>query len=161
VFSLRPLSPPLAVLWGALVVGVLDALDAIVVFGLHSGTTPGRIFRGIAGGLIGPRAAAAGGTGTALLGVLLHFTVACGIVTACVLVSGVIPVLARRPWLFGPVFGVAAYCGMTFVVVPLSAIGGGLRMPATFGLVNGLIIHATGVGIPAALAAHRAFAAPR
>ena len=41
-----------AILWGTLAVGTLDALDAIVFFGLR-GVTPLRIFQSIASGLLG------------------------------------------------------------------------------------------------------------
>ena len=61
------------------------------------------------------------------------------------------PVLARRPFVFGPLFGVAAYLTMTFVIVPLSALS--LSIPKPAPLVNGLLIHIFGIGIPAALAA--------
>jgi hypothetical protein len=40
------LTIPRAIAGGTLAVGVLDALDAIVVFGLHSGTTLLRIVQG-------------------------------------------------------------------------------------------------------------------
>jgi hypothetical protein len=48
---------------------------------------------------------------------------------------------------------------MNLVVVPLSRIGGSFGPPLPV-LVNGLLIHIVGVGLPAALAA-RAAAAPR
>ena len=40
------------VLYGTIVVGTLDAIDAIVVFGLR-GSTPIRVFQGIASGWLG------------------------------------------------------------------------------------------------------------
>jgi hypothetical protein len=149
----RAFSVGRAILIGTLLVGSLDALDAIVVFGLRSGATPTRIFQGIAAGLLGP-AARQGGTPTALLGVVLHFTVAFGIVTTYVLCSRMVPALNRRPWLVGPLFGTAAYFVMNLVVIPLSAIGGPVRFTA-FGLTNGLLIHMLGIGLPAALVAAR------
>lgn len=142
-----------AIVAGTLAVGTLDALDAIVVFGLRSGATPARIFRGIAGGVLGS-AAGSGGTPAALLGVLLHYAVACGIVTTYVMVSRAWPALARRPWVFGPLFGIAAYFVMNLVVIPLSAIGAVPRF-TLFGTTNGLLIHMFGVGLPAALVASR------
>lgn len=154
----RTLGTGRAILYATLVVGVLDALDAIVVFGLRSGATPAQIFRGIAAGVLGP-AAATGGTPAALLGVLLHFIVALGIVTTYVVASRYFPALNRRPFLYGPLFGIAAYFVMNLVVIPLSAIGT-VRLTA-FGMTNGLIIHALGVGLPAALIAARIGPAPR
>jgi hypothetical protein len=139
------------ILLGTLIVGVLDALDAIVVFGLRSGVAPDRIFRGIAAGVVGP-AARAGGAGTAVFGVALHFTVAFGIVATFVLLSRQVPALRRRPWLVGPIYGLAVFAVMNLVVIPMSAIGASPQFD-TLGLVNGLAIHVFGVGLPAALVA--------
>ena len=65
------LSPGRANLYGTLVVGALDLIDAIVFFGLR-GVRPIRTFQSIAAGLLG-RAAFQGGLATALLGAFLHF----------------------------------------------------------------------------------------
>jgi len=139
-----------AILVGGLVVGALDGADALIFFGLR-GAQPARIFQTIAGGLIGPAASYQGGAWTVLLGVLCHFTVATGIVATYCLASLKLPALARRPWLYGPLYGVVAYAAMTFVVVPASALSLALPRPAP--LINGLLIHIFGVGIPSALAA--------
>ena len=138
-----------AILYGTLVVGTLDALDAIVFFGLRSGAQPIRIFQGIASGLIGP-AARQGGLKTAALGVFLHYFIAFGIVTTYVLVSRRVRLLTRHPVMCGLLYGIAAYAVMNLVVIPLSKIGGP-SMPATPVLVNGLLIHMLGVGLPSAL----------
>jgi hypothetical protein len=141
---------PRAIAGGTLAVGVLDALDAIVVFGLRSGTPPARIFQGIAAGVLGP-AAFRGGAATALLGLFLHFTIAFAIVSIYVGASRWMPALRRHPFLWGPVYGIAVYFLMNLVVIPLSAIGA--TRFTTFGVVNGLLIHAIGVGLPSAIAA--------
>jgi hypothetical protein len=73
-------------------------------------------------------------------------------------VSRVVPVLRRRWLLCGIAYGVLAYFVMTFVVVPLSNAGGGsisFALPVTPVLINGLLIHALGVGVPAAYFASR------
>jgi hypothetical protein len=157
----RPLMPPFlrAVLAGGLVVGTLDALDAVIFFGLRSGATPDRIFKGIAAGLLGPTATT-GGWGTALIGVGAHYFVATMIVLVCVLIVRLVPALGRHPFLWGPVYGLAAMFGMYLVVIPHSAIGAG-GLPAGPGLVNAVFIHIFGVGIPAALAARRAWSISR
>jgi hypothetical protein len=143
-----------AIVFGTLIVGTLDALDAIVVFGLRSGATPGGIFRTIAAGLLGGRAAA-GGASAALLGFFLHYSVALGIVTTYVGVSSwLLPALRRRPFVYGPLYGVLAFSVMNLVVIPLSAIGGTPHF-TLFGTVNGLLIHVFGVGLPTALIAVR------
>jgi hypothetical protein len=56
----------------------------------------------------------------------------------------------------GILYGLAVYVVMNYVVIPLSAIG-----PRTAGIplavhINGVLIHAFGVGLPSALAARAA-----
>jgi hypothetical protein len=139
-----------AILVGGLAVGVLDGLDVLIFSGMR-GARPMRIFQTIAGGLIGTPAAFQGGLWTAALGVACHFTVAFGIVTTYWVASRRWPVLAERPWFYGPLYGIAAYLVMTFVVVPLSALS--LTLPRPAPLINGLLIHIFGVGLPSAFAA--------
>jgi hypothetical protein len=148
------LSGPQAVLYGTLTVGTLDALDAIVFFGLRSGARPLRIFQGIASGLIGP-AARQGGWKTAVLGVALHYFIAFGIVLIYFLASRGARLLTRHPVMCGLLYGLVAYAVMNLVVIPLSKIGGP-AMPALPVLANGLLIHMFGVGLPAALFARAA-----
>jgi hypothetical protein len=145
-------TPARALLLGGLTVGVLDGLDALVFFGLR-GVSPARLFQGIASGLLG-RLAFEGGMATALLGVLLHFLIAFAVVTTYHVVARRIPGLTRRPWIYGPLYGLLVYAVMNFIVIPLSAIGA--RSPSTAVLLNGLLIHALGVGLPAALSAKAA-----
>lgn len=60
----------------------------------------------------------------------------------------------RRRWpLWGPVYGVFVYATMNAVVIPLSAAAGGV--PPLPVLINGLVIHVVGVGLPAAWFASR------
>jgi hypothetical protein len=145
-------TPARALLLGGLTVGVLDGLDALVFFGLR-GVSPTRLFQGIGSGLLG-RSAFEGGMATALLGVLLHFCIAFAVVTTYHVAARRIPDLARRPWIHGPLYGLLVYAVMNFIVIPLSAIGA--RSPSTAVLLNGLLIHALGVGPPAALSAQAA-----
>jgi hypothetical protein len=148
-----------AVLLGGFVVGTLDALDAIVFFGVRAGATPDRIFKGIAAGLFGP-GARSGGWPMVIAGVLCHYVIATLIVLTAVAIGRLFPVLVRRPLISGPVFGVAAFLVMNLVVIPNSAIGAG-GLPTGAGLANGLLIHVFGVGIPAVFAARSALASSR
>ena len=147
-----------AIVSGGLVVGVLDLIDAFVFFGARSGARPMSILHGIAAGVLGRDAARAGGMTTAALGLLLHFLVATSITTVYVVASRFVPALRRRWVICGIVFGIVAYFVMTFVVVPLSNAGPGritFALPVTPVLINGLLIHAFGVGLPAAYFASR------
>lgn len=143
-----------AILWGTVAVGVLDLLDAFLFFGWR-GVPPVRILHSIASGVLG-RAAYQGGVSSAAIGLLLHFVIAFGIVTIYVAATRVLPALHRRPLVYGALYGIAAYLVMNRIVVPLSAavVGSGpTPLPV---LINGLLIHMLGVGIPSALAARAA-----
>jgi hypothetical protein len=149
----RPLTPNQAVLFGTLTVGVLDILDALVFFGFR-GVPPISILQSIASGLLG-RAAYQGGAPTAALGLFLHFFIAFVVVLVYVLASRRLPVLTRHPVVCGLLYGLLVYAVMNLIVVPLSAaVTGG--PPSGIVLVNGLLIHALGVGLPSALFAHAA-----
>jgi hypothetical protein len=151
-YTSRSLSPAQAVLLGTLTVGVLDLIDAMVFFGLR-GVTPVRILQSIAAGLLG-RDAFRGGPATAALGALLHFFIAFGIVCVYYLVSRRLGILTRHPVLCGLLYGVLVLVIMNRVVIPLSAaVTGPMSLPV---LVNGLLIHALGVGLPSALFARAA-----
>jgi hypothetical protein len=142
-----------AVLLGGLVVGGLDALDAIVFFGLRSGVKPIRIFQSISAGLLG-RSAFQGGWRTAVLGACLHWFIALTIAGVYYLASRRLPILVSHPLIFGPLYGIAAYAVMNLIVLPLSAAGRPTySWPVT---ANGLLIHMFGVGLPSAFAARLA-----
>lgn len=148
----RTWSPIRALAIGTAVVAVLDGLDAIVVFWLRSGVSPMRIFQGIASGVLGPQAFT-GGLQSALLGVALHVVIACGIVAAGLVISRIWTPFAERPFVFGPIYGIAVYVVMNLIVIPLSAMGPSSF--SAFAVINGLLIHVVGVGVPTALVASR------
>jgi hypothetical protein len=132
---------------GGLVVGALDLLDAVVFFGLRSGVRPVRIFQSIAAGVLG-RAAFSGGTNAAALGVVLHFVIAFLIVLTYWILSRYIPFMRQQVLVGGICFGIGAYFVMNYVVIPLSATSRGAFAWPVF--INGLAIHAFGIGLPAA-----------
>ena len=143
----RRWSPAQTILYAGLAIGTIDALDAILVFGLLRGVAPGRIFQGIAAGWLG-RAALEGGAATIAVGVATHYLNATIIAALYFLVSRHVAALRQRFWLWGPLYGWTVYLVMNFVVIPLSAIG--VARFSVLGVTNGLLIHALGVGIPAA-----------
>ena len=138
------------IVYGGLAVGVLDFLDAIIFFGLR-GSTPRSIFQFVASGLMG-RAAFSGGTKTFVLGLLLHFLNAFIFATIYYIASLQLPTLIRRPFLWGPLYGVVVHLVMNFVVTPLSAAPTTGRYPVAV-MLNGIIGHALLVGLPIALIA--------
>ena len=144
---MRTLTGTESIVYGGLVVGALDAIDAIVIFGLR-GATPVRVFQGIAAGLLG-RTTFQGGLRTALLGLAIHFFIAFSIVIAYYAASRRVSILTRRPVVCGAIYGVLVYFFMNRIVIPLSAIGSTAFSLPLF--VNGIVIHILGIGVPAAL----------
>ena len=135
------------ILYGTIVVGTLDLLDAFIFFGLRSGVTPGRILQSIAAGVYG-RNASRMGLHSMGAGFLLHYFIAFLIVAIFYAASRALPLLRTQTVLAGIVYGVAAYFVMNSAVLPLSAAGRGPFVLPVF--INGILIHALGVGLPAA-----------
>lgn len=143
------LSARRALLYGTLLVGIIDGMDAVVFFGLR-GVRPLQVFQAIASGVLG-RAAFAGGQATAWLGVALHFFIAFCVCLIYLLASSRVMVLRRAPVACGVLYGLAVYLVMNLIVVPASAAAPGT--PSWPVVVNGILIHMLGVGLPAALVA--------
>ena len=150
----RPLTTSRAILYGGLTVGALDLIDAFVFFGLRSGARPMGILHSIAAGFLGRDAARAGGVSTAIVGFFSHFLVAFCIVTVYVLMSRVIPAL-RKQWVRvrdrvrrgrllrdDVVRRADVECG--------KPARSRYALPATPIMINGILIHVFGVGLPAA-----------
>jgi hypothetical protein len=146
-------TPLTAIAVGGLVAGILDITDAIVT-ALVLGGSPARMLRYIASGLIG-QGSFDGGWATALLGLVCHFVIAFGAATVYVLASQRLPVLLRRPFVCGIAFGLAVLIVMRNVVLPLSLVRLGTAWMPWPQLLNQVLIHALGVGLPIALAARR------
>jgi len=143
-----------AVLVGGFLAGVFDGLDAVFFFGWTVGVSPGRIFQHIASGLLGPSAFHYGWY-TILLGIFLHFTIAFGAATAYYGASILLPPLLRKPFLYGPIFGLAVYGFMYYVVVPISLVATRTKAMSRLELINEVLVHALFVGLPIALVASR------
>ena len=136
------------ILYGGLVVGILDGLFALVYYGLILGVKPMRIFQSVASGLLG-RASFDGGVSTFLLGILLHFVVAACITAVYYLVSLKLPILIRQAVICGLIYGLISYLGMNYVVIPLSAAGS--REFSLHIFLTAIIGHALFVGLPIGL----------
>src|SRR5262245_20299958 len=147
-----PFSPSRTILLGGLAVGTADILWANVVNGLE-GKSALWVLQSVAGGMLGT-ATFQGGLKTAFLGLFTHYFIATCWMTAYYLASRKFPALARKPWLWGPIYGVFVYVMMYQVVLPLSAYHTkGIRWGIN--LAKGLFIHIFGVGTLAALITRR------
>ncbi len=70
------------------------------------------------------------------------------------LASRRIRILASHPIVCGILYGLVVYGVMNYIVIPLSATPPRTALvPPAAVLINGLLIHAFGVGLPAALSA--------
>jgi hypothetical protein len=141
-----------AILVAGLAAGVLDITDALV-FSAARGGSPVRVLQYIASGILG-QDSFQGGAATAALGLFLHFVIATGAAAVFVLASLQLPALLRRPFVWGPIYGLVVLIVMNTVVVPLSLVR---RAPLALnaGLVNLIFAHIFCVGLPIALAARR------
>ena len=136
-----------ALVYAWLTIGIVDIADALVFYGFL-GATPRLIFQSIASGLLG-RAAFSGGFWVQCLGVALHFLISFVIALVYLAASHRMRTLAQRPWVWGPLYGLAVWFVMYFVVLPLSAHGpAAMKWPT---VVDEIAIHLLGVGLPAAL----------
>ena len=151
----KTLTTSQAVLFGTLAVGTLDILDAFIFNWFRSGVTPGRILQFISSGVLG-RESFEGGIATAALGLFLHYFIAFVVVTLYILASRRLPILAQRPFVFGPLYGLLVHAVMHYVVVPLSAVTRGPGPMPLVVHVNQWLIHAFGVGLVTALFARAA-----
>ena len=110
------------ILLGGAVAGALDITYAFVVYGpLSYGMTPTDVLHSVASGWMGRDAANAGGTATALLGLVTHFMIAMIMAAIYVWLATNWLALNRKAVVAGLVYGFALYLVMTYVVVPLSA----------------------------------------
>jgi hypothetical protein len=146
-------SPPLgkrnaalAIVVGGLTAGVLDLIQAMILFGA-------KIPLLIAGGWLG-RQALQGGIGTYILGVLLHFFIACSAAAVYYGASRRLGFLTEHPLVCGLAFGAAVELVMSLVVLPLSALHA--RGPYTLhDLILGLLVHMVVIGLPISFSVRR------
>lgn len=137
-----------AILAGGLLGGALDLAYALT-FSASRGVAPARVLRFIAAGLLGP-SALQGGTGTAVLGLVVHFAIACVMAAVFTLIAVRLPALVRRPFLWGPLYGLGLWLVMRFLVLPLTA-NPPKALPAPASIITDILSHAFFVGLVIAL----------
>jgi hypothetical protein len=136
----------LAIAVGGGIAGTLDLLQACILFGWD-------IPLAIAGGLLG-RGAFQGGAGTYVLGVALHFFIACSAAAVYYGASRRLGFMREYPLVCGLFFGAAVEDVMRFIVLPLSALHS--RGPYELhDLILGLLVHMVVVGLPISVSVRR------
>jgi hypothetical protein len=136
----------LAIAVGGLVAGTLDLIQACILFGW-------KIPLAIAGGLLG-RQAFHGGTGTYILGVLLHFFIAFSVAAIYYAASRRLGFLKEHALVCGLFYGIAVELVMNLIVLPLSALHA--RGPYKLhNLIQGLLVHMVVVGLPISFSVRR------
>lgn len=137
-----------AILIAGLTCGVLDGFAAFAL----SGGRWVRVAQFIASGILGPGSFRSGAAAV-VLGTLLHFGIALGASAVYFAASRAMPYVLDRALVFGVLYGTAVHLFMTFVVVPLSAIG---RRPFVWrGFLVQLAVHMIVVGPTIALMIRR------
>jgi Na+/alanine symporter len=137
--SSRKSNALLAICVGSGIAGTLDLLQACILFGW-------KIPLAIAAGLLG-RQAFQGGVGTYILGVLLHFFIACSAAAVYYAASRKLRFMTEHPLVCGLFFGIAVQEVMNLVVLPLSALHA--RGPYKLhDLILGLLVHMVVIGLP-------------
>lgn len=136
----------LAIGVGGLGAGALDLTQACILFGWD-------IPLAIAAGMLG-RQAFHGGAGTYVLGVFLHFVIACSAAAVYYAASRKLEFMTEHPIVCGLFFGAAVEEVMNLVVLPLSALHA--RGPyKLYDLILGLVVHMIVIGLPIAYSVRR------
>jgi hypothetical protein len=149
-------SSTLPVLTGGFIAGVCDITYAIVFSGFR-GVPAERVLQSVASGLLGTKAFE-GGASTAVLGLLLHFIIALLLAVIFYGASLLLPALTRHPVVTGACYGFLVFWVMNLVVLPLSAFPRKVSFVPIV-VITGLIVHMFFIGVPIALATHRALRA--
>jgi hypothetical protein len=124
------------------VAGTLDLLQASILFGWH-------IPKVIAAGLLGPSVIRGGGAGIFVLGVVLHYFIACSAAGIFYGASRRLRFMTEHWVVCGLFFGMAVEVTMSYIVLPLSALH--VRGPFDLkGILLGLGVHMVIVGLPIA-----------
>ena len=127
---------------GGFVAGTLDILQACILFGWD-------IPKVIAAGLLGPGVIAGGGAGIYLLGLVLHYFIACSAAGIFYGVSRRLRFMTEHWVVCGLFFGMAVQLVMGYIVLPLSALHS--RGPFDLkGIWLGFGVHMVIVGLPIA-----------
>jgi hypothetical protein len=148
----RPAPVLVAVILAA---GCFDLVFASTFWWIKADVGPMRIGQSIAAGILGSATSRAGGWPTALLGVALHFLIMSAMVATYYFVAKKIAVLQEKWTPFGALYGVMLFVVMSYVVVPLSAVGGAGPKEMSWWVGLSVLVHML-IGVACAWAARKA-----
>jgi hypothetical protein len=144
-----------AILGGGGIAATFDIIYAIVFSSMH-GVSALRVLQSVASGLLG-QAAYEGGTGTAVLGLCLHYAMGFLIASIFWFASRRLAFMTRQAVLAGLLYGAVVYFVMNFLVLPLSAFPTPITHAPERMLIN-IVAHMILFGLPIALATRAASA---
>ena len=151
---------PKAILWGGLIAGTLDITAACLDVKFNFDKGPVWLLQNVASSLLGP-ASYNGGAATAVLGLAMHYLVACTATAVFYVLSRRFPPLVRWPGLSGPIYGAVVFLVMFRGIIPLTIALKSLYLTTAFNHnwppLRGtqFFIHLVCVGLPIALSARR------
>ncbi|MBW4891207.1 hypothetical protein KXQ82_15885 [Mucilaginibacter sp. HMF5004] len=143
-------------LLSGLLVGTLDMTAACINAYLSFGLNPTRVFKYIAAGVLG-KSAFAGGALVDVLGVLLHYFIACSWTAFFFFIYPRTNLVNQNKYITGTFYGVLIWMVMNLVVVPLTNVPkpkNGFNVTQAY--INAGILIAV-IGIPLSLIAYRYF----
>lgn len=138
------------ILLGGSLAGVFDILWAFLSTWLRTGYGPPVVLKAVASGLLGTHAFFRG-TGTAFLGLVLHFCIAFLWTGIFALVAILWQPLLRQAEVAGMLYGAVIYAGMNWGVLPLSAFPRPLLHHPPGQTALDLAEHMLFIGLPIAL----------
>ena len=140
-------SAVVAIAAGGVIAGTLDILQACILFGWD-------IPKVIAAGLLGPEVIKTGGAGIYILGLVLHYFIACSAAGIYYGASRKLRFLVEYPLVCGLFFGIAVELVMSDIVLPLSALHA-TEPRQLHDVLLGLGVHMVVVGLPIAYSVRR------
>jgi hypothetical protein len=141
----RPGKVLTAIVAAGLTAATFDFLVAMTLNHLDAVTIGKAVARGWYG-----KAAMQGGLDVALVGVVSHYAILLVAAAIFVCASLRFPILRRRAWIVGPLFGAGIYGVMHYLILPLSAVHA-VANPKGVKLVLEFCGHMFLVGLPIAL----------
>lgn len=144
-------SPGKVILTVGLLTGLLDATAGVIVYLAFKGLNPIQVLQYIASGAFGPTAFD-GGLLMALVGMGFHFLISFAFATAFFIFYPWVPILSKKLWVSGLVYGSLVWVFMNYIILPNSNIP---HSPKDFVSVIELVWHAVLVGLPTLLITNR------